>query len=307
MKRPAPPPLNALRAFEAFARHGGMTAAGAELCVTHGAVSRQVRMLQDVLGVVLVTGPRHRLILTPAGETLARSLSGAFFAINDAVTRARMGPYREIGISCLGTFALKWLIPRLPGFLAAHPEIRVRMSESYAPADFKRDQIDGAIRICEEGAAPRGQEATPFMALQQGLVVAPHLIAGDASITAVARLPRLHSATFRESWSVWSALMGLDLPPTSVEREFGHNHSMVEAVAAGMGAAIAPWAFVAPDITSGRLAAPFSFVARPGHQFVFLRPENRGDPAVDALRDWLVAEGASSPPPPLPTYSFDRS
>ena len=306
MKRPAPPPLNALRAFEAFARHGGMTAASAELCVTHGAVSRQVRMLQEALGVVLVTGPRHRLTLTDAGTALAHSLSGAFVAIDNAVATARVGPYREIGISCLGTFGLKWLIPRLPGFLAAHPGIRVRMSESYAPADFKRDQIDGAIRICAPEQAPRGQEVTPFMALQQGLVVAPHLIADDASVSAIARLPRLHSATFRESWSVWSALISIDLPPATVEREFGHNHSMVEAVAAGMGAAIAPWAFVAPDIGSGRLAAPFSFVARPGHQFVFLRPEGRKDAAVDAFRDWLIEEGRASPAP-SPTYSFDRS
>ena len=297
MQRSALPPLNALRAFEAFARHGAMTAAGAELCVTHGAVSRQVGMLQEALGVVLVTGPRHRLTLTPAGEALALSLSGAFVAIHNAVAMVRTGPNREISISCLGTFALKWLIPRLPGFLAAHPEIRVRMSESHAPADFKRDQIDGAIRTCEQGAAPRGQEATPFLDLHQGLVVAPHLIVEDASIAAIARLPRLHSATFRESWSVWSALMGIELPPASVEREFGHNHSMVEAVAAGMGAAIAPWAFVAPDVTSGRLAAPFNFIARPGHQFTFLRPTGKKDVAVDAFRNWLLAEGAASPGP----------
>ncbi|CAN5249588.1 LysR family transcriptional regulator [soil metagenome] len=297
MTRPAPPPLNALRAFEAFARHGGMTAAAAELCVTHGAVSRQVRTLQETLGVVLVTGPRHRLTLTAAGNALARSLSGAFVAIDDAVATAKAGPYREIDISCLGTFALKWLIPRLPGFLAAHPEVRVRMSESYAPADFKRDRIDGAIRIREEGPAPRGQEVTPFLDQQQGLVVAPHLIADDDSIAAIARLPRLHSATFRESWTVWSRLMGLTLPPAPVEREFGHNHSMVEAVAAGLGAAIAPWAFVAPDVTSGRLAAPFSFIARPTSRFVFLRPAGRKDAAVDAFRDWLVEQGQTSPLP----------
>lgn len=307
MKRPAPPPLNALRAFEAFARHGGMTVAAAELCVTHGAVSRQVRLLQEMLGVVLVTGPRHQLTLTEAGQKLAQSLSGAFVAIDDALATARIGQNREIGISCLGTFGLKWLIPRLPNFLGAHPGIHVRMSESYAPADFKRGQIDGAIRICAPGQAPGGQEVTPFMEMQQGLVIAPNLIANDASISAIARLPRLHSATFRESWSVWSDLMGFDLPPAAVEREFGHNHSMVEAVVAGMGAAIAPWAFVAPDVTSGRLAAPFSFVARPGHQFVFLRPGGRNDAAVDAFRGWLVAEGAASPPPPPADYSFDRS
>lgn len=297
MKRAAPPPLNALRAFEAFARHGVMTAAAAELCVTHGAVSRHVRTLQDSLGVVLVTGPRHCLSLTAAGEALALSLSGAFAAIDDAVAVARAGLYREIEISCLGTFTLKWLIPRLPGFLADHPEVRVRMSESSAPADFKRDRVDAAIRVLEEGMEPPSQEVTPFLPMHQGLVVAPHLITEDASIDALARLPRLHAATFRENWSIWSAAMGIVLPPSPVTREFGHNHSMVEAVAAGLGAAIAPWAFVAPDVMSGRLAAPLGFIAQPASRFVFLRPIGRRDAAVDAFRDWLVEQGRTSPPP----------
>ena len=296
MSRPASPPLNSLRAFEAFARHGGMTAAAAELCVTHGAVSRQVRTLQETLGVALVVGPRHRLTLTPAGAELAGRLSTAFSAIGDAVVAARAGDHREIEISCLGTFALKWLIPRLPGFLAAHPEIRVRMSESHSSVDFARDRFDGAIRILNPGAPPAGQEATPFLPQYQGPVGAPGLTPAGISIQALGELPRLHAATFRESWRVWSELTGVVLPPAPVEREFAHNHSMIEAAISGMGVAIAPWAFVAPDILAGRLIAPFGFTERPS-RFAFLRPAGRRDVAIDAFRDWLVAEGAVSPPP----------
>ena len=300
MSRPAPPPLNALRAFEAFARHGGMTPAAAELCVTHGAVSRQVGALQAHLGVTLVTGPRHRLDLTPAGAALAASLSVAFTAINDAVTTARADLRREIEISCLGTFALKWLIPRLPGFVAAHPDIRVRVSESWAAIDFARDRLDGAIRILEPGQNPARQEITPFLPQFQGPVGAPAVMPPGISVEAMARLPRLHAATFRKSWAVWSDLVGVTLPPAPLEREFQHNNSMIEAAVAGMGAAIAPWAFVAQDIAGGRLTAPFGFAERPS-KFVFLRPEGRADAAVDAFRDWLVAEGAVSPPPILST------
>ncbi len=296
MSRPVPPPLNSLRAFEAFARHGGMTAAAAELCVTHGAVSRQVAALQAHLGVALVTGPRHRLSLTPAGATLAASLSGAFAAITDAVTTARADARREIEISCLGTFALKWLIPRLPGFVAAHPDIRVRVSESWAAIDFARDRVDGAIRILNPGQVPARQEITPFLPQFQGPVGAPTVTPAGITVEAMGRLPRLHAATFRESWAVWSDLVGVDLPPAPLVREFQHNNSMIEAAAAGMGVAIAPWAFVAPDIASGRLVAPFGFAERPS-RFVFLRPEGRPDASVDAFRDWLVAEGAVSPPP----------
>ena len=297
MSRPPPsPPLNALRAFEAFARHGGMTAAATELCVTHGAVSRQVRTLQEALGTPLVTGPRHRLALTPAGAELAGRLSAGFAAINDAVAAARAGDHREIEISCLGTLALKWLIPRLGTFLAAHPEIRVRLSESYAPVDFARDRFNGAIRILNPGAETPGSEVTPFLPQYQGPVAAPHVTPPGQSLEAFGALPRLHAATFPESWRVWSELTGVALPPAGVEREFAHNHSMIEAAAAGMGAAIAPWVFVAPDIAAGRLAAPFGFALRPS-QFAFLRPAGRKDAAIDAFRDWLVAEGAVSPPP----------
>lgn len=296
MSRPVPPPLNALRAFEAFARHGGMTAAAAELCVTHGAVSRQVRTLQETLGVPLVSGPRHRLTLTSAGAELASRLSSAFSTIDDAVSAARLKEQREIEISCLGTLGLKWLIPRLPAFLAAHPEVKVRFSESHAPVDFARDRFDGAIRIINPGQSLPRQEVTAFLPQYQGPVAAPRLAPPGLTLEAFARLPRLHAATFAESWRVWSELTGVDLPPAAVEREFAHNHSMIEAAASGMGVAIAPWAFVEPDIAAGRLVAPYGFARRPS-EFAFLRPSGRKDAAVDAFRDWLVAEGAVSPPP----------
>ena len=296
MSRFAPPPLSALRAFEAFARHGTMTAAAAELCVTHGAVSRQVRTLQETLGVALVIGPRHRLALTPAGAELASRLSGAFGTIGEAVAAARAGDRREIEISCLGTFALKWLVPRLSGFLTVHPEVRVRLSESYAPVDFTRDRIDGAIRIITPATTPSRHEVTAFLPQYQGPVAAPHVTPPGITIEAFGVLPRLHAATFPESWRVWSDLTGIVLPAARIDREFAHNHSMIEAAAAGMGVAIAPWAFVAPDLATGRLSAPFGFVLRPS-VFAFLRPSGRKDTAIDAFRDWLVAEGEISPPP----------
>jgi len=310
--RAAPPPLNALRAFEAFARHGGMTAAAAELCVTHGAVSRQVRALQETLGVVLVSGPRHRLVLTPAGAALAQQLSAGFDLINDAVAAARAREHQEIEISCLGTLSMKWLIPRLPDFLSAHPDIRVRLSEAHGPVDFARDRFDGAIRILNPGESGGRAESTPFMVQHQGPVVAPHLAkvgtGAGIDLDSLFSLPRLHASTFRDSWRLWAELTGHDLAPGPVEREFGHNHSMIEAAVSGMGVAIAPWAFVAPDIQSGRLAAPFGFAKRPSH-FVFLQPVGRKDPAVGAFRDWLVTQGAETPPPPIAWagYSLERS
>ncbi len=294
------PPLTALRAFEAFARHGAMTAAARELSVTHGAVSRQIATLQASLGVVLVEGPRHRLTLTRAGRALAEELAPAFAAIRRSVDAARSAGPVEIEVSCLGTLAVKWLIPRLPDFLAAHPDVRVRLSESYAPVDFRRDRFDAAIRIYNPGQTGRGAEIHDLMPQMQGLVAAPSVAPPGSVWSDLADLPRLHAATFPESWRVWSELAGVEAGPARIEREFGHNHSLIEAAASGLGLAIAPWVFVAPDLASGRLVAPFGFVRRTS-RFVFLRPTGRRNVAVDAFRDWLVAQGvATRQPEPEP-------
>lgn len=296
MRRPLPP-LNALRAFEAFARHGSMTAAAGELCVTHGAVSRQVKSLQDHLGVALVQGPRSGLSLTPAGRALADGLAGPFEGIAHAVAAARagQGARREIEIACLGTFAMKWLIPRLSSFVAQHPELKVRVSESYGPVDFRNASCDGAIRILDH-EDPAFDPNTAFLPNHHGPVIATSLKRG-LTLQALFALPRLYSTTYREGWATWAGAQGLDLPAPTVEREFGHNHSLIEAAAAGLGAAIIPWSFVAPDIEAERLAAPFGFIQRPA-SFVFLRPPGRADAALAAFQDWLAAEGAATPGPP---------
>lgn len=297
--RRAPPPLNALRAFEAFARHGSMTAAADELCVTHGAVSRQVKSLQDHLGVTLVEGPRNRLELTPAGRTLARDLMAPFDGIARATAamRAGQGVRREIEIACLGTFAMKWLIPRLSAFVDRHPDLTVRVSESHGPVDFRRQACDGAIRILDHDD-PGFDPGAAFLPNHHGPVLAPGLAAPGLAPEALFALPRLYASTYREGWRTWASAKGLDLPPPTAEREFGHNHSLIEAAAAGLGAAIIPWSFVAPDIEAGRLAAPLGFIERPA-SFVFLRPD-RPDPAMDAFQAWLIAEGAATAGPVVP-------
>lgn len=305
MARRPLPPLNALRAFEVFARHGRMIGAAEELCVTHGAVSRQVRLLQESLGVELVRGPRNQLELTEAGRRLAAALTGAFDGLAEAASAARGEVSREIEISCPGTFALKWLIPRLPRFVVQQPEVRVRILESYAPVDFRKDSFHGAIRFGAPRRPDEGEEATVFLAdHHHGPVAAPALSREGMPAAELLALPRLISRTFPRSWEIWAEAEGIALPPATVEREFAHNYSLIEAAAAGLGAAVTPWAFVAPDIEAGRLVAPLGFARRPD-PFVFLRPRLTLDPAVDAFRDWLVNEGARTPPAPSPEDRHD--
>ncbi|HWU14420.1 MAG TPA: LysR family transcriptional regulator, partial [Caulobacter sp.] len=194
------PPLNALRAFEAFGRRGRMTLAADELCVTHGAISRQVRQLEDHLGVALTEGPRTRLVLTEAGLKLAQGLTRAFDLIDDALPPAVDERAAGLVVSCLPTFAMKWLIPRLPDFVAVHPEIPVRIVESNGPFDFRADGVDLAIRMRLPGAPPSSDaEITPFLKHYVGPVASPDLAARVCDLEGLAKLPRLHTRTFPES------------------------------------------------------------------------------------------------------------
>lgn len=294
------PSLNALRAFEAFGRHGRMTLAADELCVTHGAVSRQIRQLEEHLGVALTEGPRSRLRMTEAGLKLAQALSPAFDQIEAAVPRPVEAGPRPLVVSCLPTFAMKWLIPRLPSFQAAHPDIPVRVAESNGPFDFKDDGIDLAIRMRRVGDPDfPDSDAHPFMRHFHGPVMAPEVAAaGPATFERICGLPRLLTRTYARSWSEWVRDLGAEsLPPAPSEQEFDHYFYMLEAAAAGLGVAVGPWAFVQRDLASGRLVAPLGF-ARGGTQIVALTPRGGATEAAVLFRDWLLAEGASTPLPP---------
>ncbi|KRA74630.1 LysR family transcriptional regulator [Caulobacter sp. Root656] len=290
------PPLNALRAFEAFSRRGRMTLAADELCVTHGAISRQIRQLEDHLGVALTEGPRNRLALTETGLTLARALTQAL----DQIEAALPQPAGDgtLVVSCLPTFAMKWLIPRLPGFVAAHPEIPVRIVESNGPFDFRADGVDLAIRMRLPHAPPSPDaDVAPFLKHFVGPVASPGLAAQVHDLGSLAKLPRLHTRTFLESWAEWEAAAGLVLPPATVNREFDHYFYMLEAAAAGLGVALSPFAFVENDLAAGRLVAPLGLV--PGQAEVCaLTPRGRASRAARRFRDWLVAQGAATPAPP---------
>jgi len=294
------PPLTALRAFEAFARRGRMTLAADELCVTHGAVSRQIRSLEESLGVDLTEGPRHRLALTEAGQRLATALSSAFDQVEHAVADLKTAARIDLHLSCVGTLAIRWLIPRLQAFHARHPAIRVRVTESYAPVDFARERFDAAIRVAET-APIVGAEAVPFLENFHGPVVAPALV-GDGP-TGIEGLTRLTTGTRQTAWAEWESHSGVSLPTPPDTQEFEHIFYTLEAAAAGLGVGLSPWIYVAGDVAAGRLAAPLGFAPTPS-RFWFLTPAGPPRPHVAAFRAWVVEEAAKAPPPPRIVRSF---
>jgi DNA-binding transcriptional LysR family regulator len=285
------PPLTALRAFEAFARLGRMSLAADELCVTHGAISRQVRSLEQQCGVRLTQGPRNSLRLTEAGQALAGSLGGAFDAMERSFLALRSSVDRDLHVSCVGTLAMRWLIPRLPAFHARHPGLNIRVTEAYGPVDFGKDAFDAAIRLAER-IPGEDLEATPFLDNFHGPVMVPAL-AEDG----LAKMPRLHTRSHRQAWREWADHAGMIVDAAAEHREYEHLFYMLEAAVAGLGAGVSPWIYVASDIASGRLVAPYGFVRTPA-RFHFVAPRGPARPVTAAFREWLLDEAAVSPPPP---------
>lgn len=287
------PPLNALRAFEAAARHGRIVDAAAELCVTHGAVSRQVKQLERVLGVKLFRRAGRGVALTEAGARLLPSLSSAFDLIETGVERVRPSTSGALLVSCIGTFIIRWLIPRLHGFRSRHPDIEIRLSESDGPVDFTQDAADIAIRTMRP-PWPGDMITTPIFGDEVGPVLSPELQAklNIRNVGDLARAPLLHTETRASAWSDWLAAAGrTDIDPTPGDR-FEHFYYMLQAAASGLGVAIGPRPLVDDDIVTGRLVAPLGYVES-GYHYVVLRPM-RDDARAAAFVAWLNDAAVSS-------------
>ena len=295
-RRRALPPLNALRAFEAFGRHGKMTAAADELFVTHGAVSRQIRQLEGWLGYPLTEGPKTQLRLTAQAQRLLGAATTAFDLIQEAAAPAAAGD-EEVRLACHGTLAIRWLIPRLPDFVERHPEVRLQLREITGEVDLAdMTDVDAAIRL--SSGASSSQDQLPILGNWYGAVVSPQRSAALGKEPRRLLLePRLHTRTWLQAWDNWAKEAMVALPRPTAERSFDHFSHALEAAAAGLGVAMAPWIFVADDVVAGRLVAPLGFVKLPG-RVALVRPRGRSSPGLDRLAAWLVEQGQRMPPPP---------
>jgi len=283
------PSLNALRAFEAAARHGSITAAADELHVTHGAVSRQVKQLEQVLGNPLFHRAGTGLRLSETGTRLLPVLTSAFDLIAAGVVQATRGDEGKFTVSCLGTFSMRWLIPKLFLFRSAHPEIDVHLSADDAAVDFRRDGIDLAIRVISP-PWPADLIVRPFVVEEVGPVLSPELQSA-LNLRASRDLSRaslLHTDTRPGAWPDWFARTGnAEVEPAAIQT-FEHFYFMLQAAASGLGVAIGSKALVDDDIAAGRLVAPFGFV-KSGLSYVSMRPKS-DDGRAALFEDWLVAQ-----------------
>ncbi|HEY2710544.1 MAG TPA: LysR substrate-binding domain-containing protein [Caulobacteraceae bacterium] len=283
----AAPSLNALRAFEAMGRTGRATLAAEELCVTHSAVSRQVKALERSLGVQLFAGPRHDLRLTAEGRDLLAGLTPGFDAIDLAALKAQ-SQGRSVIVAANPSVCVKWLVPRLAGFAARHPSLKVELVELATHALTHRG-AHVTLRLVQSQQMDRG-DITAIMPNFVGPVTAPSAHAGAATT-------RLISRTHPHGWRRWAELTATVLPPAT-ERQLPHLHVALEAAIAGLGVAVLAWPLVADDMRAGRLvpAGPF---APEGGALALISDPRAETVAVRAFKRWIVEEGAAFPAPPV--------
>ena len=302
------PPLNALRAFEAAARLGRMTAAADELAVTPGAISRQVRQLEIGVGTQLFEGPKNSPKLTPAGMALLRPLTAALDQIEAAVRGISISDSDSgiLDVSCFNTFTVKWLLPRLHRFNAVYPDIEIRVSTSDRAPDIHRERYDLIVTVEDEAKAGH-VVAVPLFPELLGPVLAPSL-ATRAKLRQpndLAGKPLLHTPTRRNAWQMWCAAARCDIPILAGS-EFDHMYFALEAAVGGLGICIAPWHVVAEDVRAGRLLAPFGF-RESGYHYVAMR-RRQANKKLDRFCEWLQAQAKEMPRPQrVPSRTGERS
>lgn len=252
------PSLNALRAFEASARHQRFTLAAQELHVTAGAVSHQVKALEDELGVLLFERLPSQLLLTPAGQRYLDVVGDAFDRIESG-TRALHAPWNRLrlAISTSPNFAAKWLVPRLGDFSAQHPELELRLDQSERHANFIREEIDVAIRY---GEGPWPGFSCTRLGDEFLLPVCAPTFTGSRSAAEIADVSLLH-VNDRQAWSDWFTAQGQG-SDAGGGVVFNQESAAVDAAIAVQGVALARSSLVAHALRQGLLIAPLSQMAQ---------------------------------------------
>lgn len=262
-------PLNAVRAFLAAARRQSFTLAAVDLHVTHGAISRQVKTLEDFLGVALFERRVRQVRLTPAGQQF---LAEAGPALDQVAAAARevmaQASGRTVRINVRPTFAVRWLIPRLSDFVAQYPGIEPQILTSIAPPNAPDASYDIAIRRGLENW-PDTLGMHPFLEDEALLVGAPRLMRGVREPAALASLTLLLAKTRRTDWDDWKKHLGIRRLRPKAQILFDHSHFVLQAAIDGLGFTIAPVSLLANDLAVGRLACPLPDLRLPMGRYYY--------------------------------------
>ncbi|CAG9243254.1 LysR family transcriptional regulator, glycine cleavage system transcriptional activator [Paraburkholderia unamae] len=308
------PPLLALRAFEAAGRLLSFTLAADELHLTQGAISRQVRQLEDFLRQKLFVRLTRRIELTEAGKDYLESIQLALGVVEDATRRCLRDTHRVLTLDVLPTLASYWLMPRLARFTEAHPDIEVRLVSSIEPANLQNKEIDIAIRV---GRLPgkryspanpridlvmtdrwRGLEAYPLLEDALVPVMSEELAARLGPINApqdLLNFKLINNITRKNAWHDWLQYHGVTAPPRAGSIDYGHFFMTLQAAREGKGIALIPSViFDSLENKDGLLCPLKSRVPSAGEYYMLMRETAQPDPAVLAMREWLIEEAQTS-------------
>lgn len=291
------PPLNALLAFEAAARHLSFTRAAAELHVTQSAVSQQIKSLEAHLGLQLFRRINRTLLLTDAGQRYLPALRETFDRLDGATQRllAQDTPDR-LTVSVLPSFAARWLVHRLGRFRELRPELDVLISTSVELVDFSRQSADIAIRF-GRGRYP-GLRCDRLMDEEVFPVCSPALLKGPHALRKPADLRHhvlLHDETYGD-WQRWLLAAGVHNVEPRRGTFFVDSSMLVQAAVAGQGVAIARRSLAAEDLAAGRLVRVFELTLPVEFAYYVVCPQANADiPKIKAFRDWLLEEVARTP------------
>ena len=292
------PPLNALRAFEAAARHLSFTRAAHELHVTQTAISHQMRLLEAHLGERLFLRLPRRLMLTAAGQAYARELAAVFDRIREATAGLHAEPGRELlTVTVVPSFGTLWLVPRLARWAAAAPRIDLRIVATERPLDFSREPVDVGIRF-GYGRYP-GLRAEKLIDDEWFPLCSPRLLRGRGRLRAPADLRRqvlLHDES-PHAWRRWLRAFGA----ADLDADRGHVFSdasmMLQAAADGQGVAMGRGVLAARHLAARRLVRPFTGSLPSEQSYFLVASEQSADlPRVRAFRAWIVEEIAGLTP-----------
>lgn len=283
------PPLAALPAFEAAARHQSFSRAAEELHLTHGAISRAVAQIEERLGVDLFVRRNRRVWLTAAGERLLKATSSALDGLDHAVEEIHRhdGTSPILTVSCEPSLAMRWLMPRLGAFRQANPDLNIDLRLAGGPVDLLSDGCDVAIRRADYGISEH-YITTHLWAEYAGPVCDPecweNILVSDLS-----NARWLHTRTRPDAWDAWKRASGIAVSPAS-EQYFDHFFFALQAAVNGLGTAIGPLPLVYDDLAAGRLIAPHG-MAPTGFDYVLITLDPPGrDPRIGLFFDWLMAE-----------------
>ncbi|GLQ89004.1 LysR family transcriptional regulator [Dyella flagellata] len=284
------PSLNALRAFEATARLGSVGRAAEHLHVTHGAISRQLRVLEEALGQPLFARQGRGVTLTPIGEQLRDRVSDAFEQLREGWADLQRGrDDAPFVLGCAGSLLARWIIPRLERLEHELPTLRLHLSPEEDPLAPRHAQPDAALALAAPPWPP-GWQVHVLAPERIGPVVSPRH-AGlerllERGIPALLDEELLHTSSRPQAWPAWARVSGISAESLHYGQGFTHLFYLLEAAVAGLGIAIAPAQLVQDDLDAGRLLAPWGF-QQTDASWILATPRRGSDYRVDALAEWM--------------------